>query len=428
MAHKVLVLPLWASFCSSSIFYMGYWRDKFYNYGRGFAYREGKAIGKLYDTVYKYRNTKWMRAIADTLSPGVGLAHQYQGMKGRGRAASVPTIQGPPSRKRKMSAPPSWINGNPLNGRNPWGPQGFGHSYNRNRTGKHRSARLRRHKDVNRAITRKLARMTPQPNYYRDCKLETAQYENAINKCTHQVLYNGTKADCDELYVKPKIPVYYDPAGGTSFGWYGVNPSATDFGNVGTWKCFLKHALYATLQNNYNAPVRLQLFYGRYICEDSDNPVEIFTQDMVDLGHDNSSPTVQTDPRYAFHLGVVGKKKLKITGVKKLMLQPGESTAIKMVHRIQYDPEQATNTYLKGTQFVVIRMAGQIAHDTTNVALVGTSESKLDLTLKTYRVACLRQNYQLKTIGHDIGSYDNIVDAEIIDEDHPDPVDVDTTT
>ncbi len=266
------------------------------------------------------------------------------------------------------------------------------------------------------------------PGIYRN--LDSGSIECAKNLVKYTSFTLGRLTDQDALVGVVGINIL---TAGTTDGQEAVKIDPQDTVNLGSVPCYITN-WYRThrLKNNNNAPVLLhaQWFVSSKGSEDSLET--LFTNGMADSGH-SGTPTALTDLRYNIKDCPLVRRYWKRYRSEHYELQPGQAIKLSTgIKKTTYHPQEVDTVaaiHVRGvTRVLLLRIQGEVAHDTTDDALVGTAACSLDWVF--YEGAQVRTKTSLvlrKLVSHS-GVFDTLADDELILPDAPGTMeDVDIT-
>lgn len=193
-----------------------------------------------------------------------------------------------------------------------------------------------------------------------------------ISSSANQTSYNFTSFICAHSTIDADTMRYYtiDPGTGTVTAVDEESARKTPY-RISNFQKTIR------LKNNNNVACFMTAYWCTAKRKSVDTPVSCVEEDLSNLGY---SGTFQND----ISLGLSGDRLKKDFIVKRkyIQLAPGEATQL-VVKRKDFIWDQSLytddqNTYFPGDAFLIVRIHGDVAHDTTTRTLVGICESKLD--------------------------------------------------
>lgn len=173
-------------------------------------------------------------------------------------------------------------------------------------------------------------------------------------------------------------------------------------------------------RNNNLLPI-VAKFYE--CCSKGNNTAQTILSDISD-GLSNkgvSAPT--TDLRYHPHNSALFKKNNKVLGIRKKIMNPGETFVYKgSAGKFSYDPEMldqnsGMNYIPWKTRSLIVETHGVVAHDDTTTTTVGLCEGQLDYVC--YQTICIQHkvNEGLKTIGNGVSTLGTMTQSVVMGHD-----------
>lgn len=207
----------------------------------------------------------------------------------------------------------------------------------------------------------------------------TSQILSSVNTAATSVIDGNSLTIIERVIAQLR---YYDPAAPAAL--------VTADGTTGTYqkefyvkKCFHK----LKLMNNYQVPCEVALYVCRVKDDTSQTPKQSWTNGLADQSNVNDTSMIV----YPTDSGMFNDL-WSIALSKKLILQPGDSTAVSFATKpFQYDPSISDShaltyqTRVKSYSFMIV-VKGLYGHDTA-VAEVGALQAGVDTVVtRSYEV------------------------------------------
>lgn len=213
------------------------------------------------------------------------------------------------------------------------------------------------------------------------------------------------------------------PKGGEVSG--AIEDKPVGAGTSGVVKYIFKN-LRAVLQlkNNNNIEIKMHLMWIKPKGRHSESPSDSFSQGMLNHGHQDTSPTITSDPRINLNSSHHFRKTWTITSQKYVILSPGESmkTTIHAPSYFKFDQQSWNDLQLaydsKFTRILVIRAHGPVVHDTTDDAFVGIGAASCDWIRYDFHQVRLEDGGAANAISESFAD-DTIADGEGVNPEAP---------
>jgi len=242
------------------------------------------------------------------------------------------------------------------------------------------------------ASVKRLIRKTPKVLMHSQETNDFQQLASAVNKVEWTDLVAQTVTDF-------RARLTYRTIGNTS-GVSAIETIDADIGGYAGKKFYFKDSYDLNFKNNTNSAAQLIVYLVKCTDYTSFDPLTELTE-MRKAGFSDSSVLVKEDDfNQYFSIPRIARNKRKWVMQKKWQLDLGggeEARVFVNIPQSIFDPsfvfEEGNQDYYKGQFAIVTRIMGKPSHDSTNTALLGLSNTLVDIRimkkLKTFQQSSL---------------------------------------